>query len=171
MAHTQTAARPARPAGVSPVFLFACALVLAGAGTLFYWMEQDPKAPTPTAADEVAASEAAAARRMQRMREREAKARVEMERKEADERARRAALLADGPTEAAAKKEREEFARRQAAAAEEQRVAAETEAAWQRFYKPSAQCRDPAAATRIECVNEFVKAKRDFQAGLVARSN
>jgi hypothetical protein len=170
MAHTQTAARQPRASGVSPLFLFACALVLAAGGTVFYWLERDPPAVIPTAADEAAAAEAASARRLQRMREREAQARAEMERKEAEERVRRA-TLADGPTEATAKKEREEFARRQAAAAEEQRAAARTEEAWQRFYKPSAECRDPAAATRVECVNEYVKAKRDFQASLVARPN
>jgi hypothetical protein len=170
MTHARTAADARRSSGVSPLFLFACGVVLAAAGTLFYWLEQEPKAHVPTAADEVAAAEAAAARRMQKMRKREAQARAEMERKEAEQRAQRA-LLADGPTEAAAKKEREEFARRQAAAIDAQRTAAETEAAWQRFYKPSPECRDAASATRVECVNEYVKAKRDFQAGLVARSN
>lgn len=171
MAHARTAADTRRSSAVSPLFLFICGVVLAAGGTLFYWLEQEPKSHLPTAADEVAAAEAAAARRMTKLREREAQARAEMERKEAEQRAQRAALLADGPTEAAAKKEREEFARRQAAAIDAQRAAAETEAAWQRFYKPSPECRDAAAATRVECVNEYVKAKRDFQAGLVARPN
>jgi hypothetical protein len=155
----------------SPLFFFACALLLAGGGALMAQFEQGPTVPARTAADEAASLQQASARALQRLREREAKARAEMERKDAEERARRAALLADGPTEAAAKKERDELAKRQAATADAQRTAAATEEAWQRFYKPSAECRDPAAATRVDCVNEYVKAKRDFQAHLVARSN
>jgi len=170
MAHEQSAPRPMRPPSLSPQFFFACAVVLVAAGMLFHWLDQAPKVPLPTAADEAAAAEASAARRLQRIREREKQARIELERKEAEERARRA-LLVDGPTEAAAKKEREESARRQTAAAEDQRAAARTEEAWQRFYKPSAECRDPAAATRVECVNEYVKARRAFQASQVAGPN
>lgn len=155
----------------SPLFCFACALLLAGGGALVAKFEQGPPVPVRTAADEAVAAQQASARALQRLREREAKAREEMERKDAEERARRAALTADGASEAAAKKEREELTKRQAVAADAQRSAAATEEAWQRFYKPSAECRDPAAATRVECVNEYVKAKRDFQAHLVARSN
>lgn len=170
MVNEQSSPQPMRTTSLSPQFFFACAVVLLAGGILFHWLEQGPKVPVPTTADEAAAAEAAAARRMQRLREREAQARIELERREAEERTRRA-LLVDGPTEAAAKKEREESARRQTTAVEEQRAAARTEEAWQRFYKPSAECRDPAAATRVECVNEYVKAKRAFQASQVAGPN
>jgi hypothetical protein len=170
MASQPSASQPMRLPSFSPQFFFACAVVLIAAGVLFHRLEQDPKVPVPTAADEAAAAEAAAARRMQRLREREAQARIEVERKEAEERTRRA-LLVDGPTEAAAKKAREESALRQTKAVEEQRAATRAEEAWQRFYKPSAECRDPAAATRMECVNEYVKAKRAFQASQMAGPN
>jgi hypothetical protein len=170
MVNEQSSRQPMRMPSFSPQFFFACAAVLLAAGVLFHWLDRGPKVPVPTAADEAVAAEAAAARRMQRIREREAQARIEVERKEAEERTRRA-LLVDGPTEAAAKKEREESARRQAAVVEDQRAAVRTEEAWQRFYKPSAECRDPAARTRMECVNEYVKAKRAFQASQVADPN
>lgn len=171
MAHARSAAqRPPWFPRVSPLCSLACGLLLMAGGGLLYWLERDPPVPVPTAADEAAAAEMASARALRRMREREARARAEMEQKEAEERAKRT-LLVDGPREAEARNQREEFARRQAAAAEAQRAEVETEEAWKRFYKPSAECRDPAASTRIECVNEYVKAKREFQARLVARPN
>ena len=171
MAQAKSANRPLSAPKVSPLFFFTCAIVLALGGTLFYWLEKDPAVIQPTVADEAAAAQAASARALQRLREREAKARTEMERKEAEERAQRAAVMASGAAEAAAKKEREEIALRTAESAKAQRSATETEEAWKRFYKPSSECRDPAASTRVECVNEFVKAKREFQASLVARPN
>jgi hypothetical protein len=171
MAHARSAAhRPPWLPSVSPLCSLACGLLLMAGGGLLYVLERDPPAHVPTAADEAAAAEMASARALQRVREREARARAEMERKEAEERARRT-LLVDGPRESEARNQREEFARRQAASVEAQRAEVETEEAWKRFYKPSAECRDPAASTRIECVNEYVKAKRDFQARMVARPN
>ena len=44
------------------------------------------------------------------------------------------------------------------------RAAAESEDAWQRFYKPSAACADPATSASVECVNAFIRAKREFAA-------
>lgn len=99
--------------------------------------------------------------------ERKAKARAEQERLEAEiaaaEAARRA-TLADGASEAKAKAEREEAAKRQAAVAAVQRAAAETEEAWKRFYKPSTTCADPAGSASVECINAYIKAKREFEA-------
>ena len=156
---------------LSPLFCFVCAIVLVAAGAVFYHLEQGPPVIQPTVADEAAAAQAASARALQRMRDREAKARAEMERKEVEERAQRAALMSSGAAEVAAKKEREGIALRQVETAKAQRTAADTEEAWNRFYRPSAECRDPATSTRVECINAYVKAKRDFQASLVARPN
>lgn len=104
---------------------------------------------------------------VERARDREAKARAELERQaaaEAAEKSRRALALADGVNETQARKEREEMALRRAAVEEAHRSAAETEGAWKRFYKPSAACSDPSAGATVECVNEYMRAKREFTA-------
>lgn len=169
-ARAAAVAPPARHWNISPLFSLGCGVALMLGSGLVYWLEPGPAQTTTVTVP----SEASAARTLQRAREREAQARAEFERQaaqEAEERARRAALLADGQSEAEARKQREEMARRQAAMAAAHRAAAETEDAWNRFYKPSERCRDPAAATSVECVNEYVKAKREFQVRQAARSN
>lgn len=136
-------------------------------GALLYWLEPGPdgKAAPAQVASEMA--EAAAARALERMRQREAEERAALERRaaeEAAERARRTALQADAAAEAEARRQREELARQQAAADEIRRAAAESEDAWKRFYRPSERCRTPDSATSVECVNEYVKARRAFAA-------
>lgn len=104
---------------------------------------------------------------VERARHREAQARAELERRaaaEAAEKSRRALALADGANETQARKEREEMALRRAAVEEANRSAAETEGAWKRFYKPSAACSDPSAGATVGCVNEYMRAKREFAA-------
>lgn len=140
-------------------------------GTLVYWLEPSTKHAPP---EKASVSESTAARTLQRAREREAQARADEERRaaeEAAERARRVVLEIDGAAVAEARRQRAELAQRQAEAAETQRVANDTEEAWKRFYKPSVTCRDPAAAATVECVNEYVKAKREFQSRMAARTN
>ena len=140
-------------------------------GALVYWLEPGP-ATGKAQVEQVVVSQTTAARALQRARDREADARAEQERRAAEEvaeRARRATLELDGAAVAEARRQREELARRQAEAAESQRAAVATEEAWDRFYRPSANCRDPANAATIECVNEFVRAKREFQARGVAK--
>jgi hypothetical protein len=155
---------------ISPTFIFACAIVMMMGACLVYWLEPGPG--RSTASPDLAVPQASAghggvvrAADIQKVREREAKALAELERlaaEEAAEKARRAANLADGATEAQARREQEEMVRRRAAVEEANRSAAETEAAWKRFYRPSANCKDPAAGATVECVNEYMKAKREF---------
>ncbi len=171
MAQAIAASHPTASRNISPLLFVLCGLVLMLAGSLFYWLEKEPTVLPPTAADEVAAAQAATARALQRTREREARAIAEMERKEAEERALRVLARADGSSEVAAKREREELARRQAEAEKVQRAAAAIDEAWKRFFQPSAHCRDAAAATRIDCVNEYVKAKREFDTRHLARQS
>jgi hypothetical protein len=167
------AATKKRTAGISPLFAVACGALLTLGGALVYSLEPGPagrQAPPET----VVFSETAAARSLQRARDREADVRAEQERRaaeEAAERARRVTLEIDGAAVAEARKQRAELARRQAEAAEAQRAAADAEDAWKRFYRPSATCRDPAAAATVECVNEYVRAKREFQARGLANAN
>jgi hypothetical protein len=152
---------------VHPLFIIGCGLALMLGAALVYWLEPGPMAAAESPQLTREAAEAAAARSLQRAREREAAARAEMERRAAEEaadRARRAALLADAAAESEARKQREEFARQQAAAEQARRATADTEDAWKRFYQPSAACREAQSAATVECVNEFVKAKREFQA-------
>jgi hypothetical protein len=172
MAHALTTAGSPlrRRAGVSPLCGLACGVLLTVGAGLIYWLENAAPVHRPTAADQTALAEAASARALKRLRDREAQARAEMARQEAEERARRT-LLVDGQREGEARRQREEIAARRAEAAEAQRAAAETEEAWKRFYRPSPECREPASSTRIECVNEFVKAKREFHARAVASPN
>ena len=141
-----------------------------GAG-IMYWLE--PGATNRTASSDPSPLATERTPRVPRpsdlakAREREALARAELERQaaeEAAERARRASLMADGSSEVQARNQREEMTRRQAAVEEAHRSAAQAEDAWKRFYKPSAACRDQAAGATVECVNEFVRAKREFEA-------
>jgi len=136
-------------------------------GALLSWMELEARNAAQLAEEQRVAADRAAALSLKRTREREAQARAEQERlaaAEAAERARRASLLADAATEAEARRQREELARRQVEVQKEAQSAEVSEDAWKRFFKPSEPCRDPAAATAIECVNEYIKAKREFQA-------
>lgn len=138
---------------------------------LLYVLE--PSSTTRRDTDAAAeATEAASARALERARKREAEQRAELERKgaeEAAERARRAELQADAAAESAAQRQREELAQRRAAAEEARRNAADSEAAWKRFYQPSERCRSPEGATSVECVNEYIKARREFAARPVSR--
>lgn len=160
-----------RTTRISPLFSAVCGMVLMLGGALVYWLEPGP-ATGKAQMEQPAVSEATAARALQRARDREADARAERERRaaeEAAERSRRATLEVDGAAVAEARRQREELARRQAEAAESQRAAVATEEAWNRFYRPSASCRDPANSATVECVNEYVRAKREFQARGVAK--
>ena len=98
--------------------------------------------------------------------ERLAKARAEQEQQAKQKAAldeARLATRADPASEAKAQSEREQSARRQAAIDEAHRAATEAEDAWKRFYKPSATCKNPDARATVECVNEYIKAKREFE--------
>jgi hypothetical protein len=147
---------------ISPIFCIGCGVVLILGAGLMHSLEPGPALTTESPTYDASR---AAAIRVQKAREREALARAEQERQaaeEAAEKARRAAVLADGVSEAQARSEREERARRQAVIEKAQQSAAESEEAWKRFYRPSAACRDPSAGATVECVNEYVKAKREF---------
>lgn len=156
-----------------------CGAVLITAGAILHWLEagqafafSPPSHAASVSASQLAqqtaarkaAAEEAAARKAAA--ERKAKAAAELERleieKAAAEKARRE-MLADGATEAKARAEREELASRRAAADEAHSAAVDAEEAWKRFYKPSATCRDAAASATVECVNEYIKAKREFE--------
>ncbi len=160
----QAAGAAAKPRQrLSPPLLVGCGAALMMVAGLLYWLEPGPAGTSDT--PDPARVRAMQAARLQAVREREAIARAEQERlaaEEAAEKARRAAMLADAASEAKARAEREELTRRQAAAEETRRTAEETEDAWKRFYRPSANCADPAASATVECVNEYVKAKREF---------
>ena len=161
----QAAAAPPNPfARIHPFLVIGCGVVMILCGGMLDWLEpgllagkgsDSPVASVP-AAQPLSASKIA---------EREAKARAEQQQLEAQQaaiEAERRALLVDGATEAKAKSEREEMASRQAAVAKAHKATLESEEAWNRFYKPSENCRDPSAATTIECVNAYIKAKREF---------
>jgi hypothetical protein len=93
--------------------------------------------------------------------ERVAKARAEQEQQAKQKAAleeARLATRADPASEAKAQSEREQSARRQAAVDDAHRAAAEAEDAWKRFYKPSANCKNPDARATVECVGEYIKA-------------
>ena len=153
---------------LGPFFVLVCGLLLMLGGALLYWLEPGS---APLVAAESVSQEAAASRAVDRARKREAQERAEFERKtaeEAGERARRVALLADAAAEAEARRQREEMGRRQAEAQAARSAAAESEQAWNRFYRPSERCRSPEGATSVECVNEYVKARREFASRRVA---
>ncbi len=168
MQPAKAAAPPRRPRRVfSPILIVGCGLAMILGGALLSWMELEARNAAQLAEEQRAAADRASALSLKRTREREAKERAERERlaaEEAAERTRRASLLADAATEAEARRQREEIARRQAEVQKTAQSSEVTEEAWKRFYKPSEPCRDPAAATAVECVNEYIKAKRDFQA-------
>lgn len=85
---------------------------------------------------------------------------------QADEETRRAAQAARTP------KEQEQLAQVQRAtyAAQMQAISekARREQAWQQFYRPSALCTNPADTAAMECSNEFIRAKRRFDAAWLA---
>ena len=157
---------------IGPFFALACGLVMMLGGAALYWLE--PASASKPTVTGIAAENAGttSARALERARSREAQERAEFERKVAEEnaeRARRAALQADAAAEAAASKQREELARRQSEAEEARRASAESEAAWKRFYQPSERCRTPEEATSVECVNEHIRARREFAARAIPR--
>lgn len=150
----------------NPLVIIGFGLVLIAGGAILSWAEMEARRAAQSAEEQRAAADRAAALSLKRTREREAKARAEQERiaaEEAAERARRASLLADAATEAQARQQRDEIARREAEAKKATQSTEATEDAWQRFFRPSEPCRDPAAATAVACVNEYIKAKREFQ--------
>lgn len=156
---------------IGPLFALLSGLVLMLGGATMYWLEPAPVSKLAAEKMAAAEAEAAAARALERARKREAAERAELQRQaaeEAAERARRIALQADAAAEAEARRQREELAQRQAAAEQARRAAADTEEAWKRFYRPSERCRSPDGATSVECVNEYVKARREFASRSVA---
>lgn len=50
-------------------------------------------------------------------------------------------------------------------AAAEQAIAEKTrrDAAWAKFYRPSAACQDPGSRATMKCANEFARAQKEFQ--------
>lgn len=40
---------------------------------------------------------------------------------------------------------------------------ARRDAAWAKFYRPSAACQDPATRATMKCANEFARAQKEFQ--------
>ena len=50
-------------------------------------------------------------------------------------------------------------------AAAEQAAAEKTrrDAAWAKFYRPSAACQDPASRATMKCANEFARAQKEFR--------
>jgi hypothetical protein len=171
-APARAASKPPRRGlpSVSPRLLLAAGALLIVGGAVLAEFETIEATPPPTP-EQLAAQQAAQLQRaqqiaLQRAREREAAERALADRRaaeEAAEKARRAEVMVDSTAEALARAQREEIARKQAAIHAAQQAAQESEAAWKRFYQPSAGCRDPAASSTVECINEFVKAKRAFE--------
>lgn len=66
--------------------------------------------------------------------------------------------------EAALNAERHRIDRLRIAAAE-QAIAEKMrrDAAWAKFYRPSAACQDPASRATLKCANEFARAQKEFQ--------
>ena len=155
---------------VNHFVVIGCGLALLLGAFAMQWLESAASNAEVSAAIAAAAAQArAAAARAKPAQptyaEREAQERAEQERiaaEEAAEKSKRASLLADAEVEARARAEREEMARKRAAVELAQRAATESEEAWKRFYKPSAACKESSSAT-VECVNEYVKAKREFE--------
>ncbi len=176
-------AKPAKPTGkaaaskplrerISPALCFGFGTMLMLSGGLIHWWDASQEAAEAALAASRAAQRQATQAAQQKaldkaLAEQKARARAEQEKIEAQaaaaEAARRA-LMVDGPSEAKAKAEREEAASKQAAVTAVRRAEAETEEAWKRFYKPSTTCADPAASASVECVNAYIKAKREFEA-------
>jgi hypothetical protein len=164
-------AASARPR-LGPFFALLCGLLLMFGAAVLYLLEPGPPAQRDAEAQAAEAAAASAVRALERTRQREAEQRADFERaavEQAAERARRNALQADAIAEAEARRQREDLARKQAAADESRRAKTEHEEAWKRFYRPSERCSSPEGATSVECVNEFVKARREFAARNVGR--
>lgn len=168
----QAAASKPRAQRISPALCIGFGTVLMlGAGLIHWWDASQEAAEAAIAASRAAERQAAQAAQQKALdkalAEHKARVRAEQEKIEAQaaaaEAARRA-LMVDGPSEAKAKAEREEAASKQAAVTAVRRAEAETEEAWKRFYKPSTTCADPAASASVECVNAYIKAKREFEA-------
>ena len=160
---------PARIPGrnLGPIIVVGCGIVLIVGGVLVQSMDLEARRAAQGAEEQRAAADRAATLRLELTREREAMARAQQQRlaaEEAAERARRAGMVADAATEAQARQQREEIARRQAEAQKTRKSAEDFEEEWKRFYRPTGPCRDPAMATAIDCVNEYIRAKREFQA-------
>jgi len=154
---------------VNHFVVIGCGLALLLGAFAMQWLESAASNAEVSAAVAAAAQARAAAARAKPAQptyaEREAQQRADQERiaaEEAAEKSKRASLLADAEVEARARAEREEMARKRAAVDLAQRAATESEEAWKRFYKPSAACKESSSAT-VECVNEYVKAKREFE--------
>ncbi len=155
---------------VNHFVVIGCGLALLLGAFAMQWLESagsnaETSATIAAAAAQARAAAARAKPAQPTYAEREAQDRAEQERiaaEEAAEKSRRASLLADAEVEARARAEREEMARKRAAVELAQRAATESEEAWKRFYKPSAACKESSSAT-VECVNEYVKAKREFE--------
>ena len=162
----KAAAAPPPRKRINPLLLIASGAVLMMGAGLMYWLEPRSDGGPPVVTSASVASSGVREAHLRKAREREDQARAEQERiaaEEAAERARRAAVMADAATEAQARNQREEMARKQAAVDNARRSVEDAEEAWKRFYKPSANCSDPAARATVECVNEYVKAKREFE--------
>lgn len=164
-----TAPAPSALQRISPAFCVTCGVVLIMGAGLMYWLEPGRTSREALVIEQSAADSSRIQARLAKARaEREARAREEHERQVAEEaaaeKARRALLAADGSTETQARIQQEEMARQRAAVEQARRASEESEDAWKRFYRPSAACKDPAAGATVECVNEFVKAKREFEA-------
>ena len=155
---------------VNHFVVIGCGLALLLGAFAMQWLESagsnaETSATIAAAAAQARAAAARAKPAQPTYAEREAQQRADQERiaaEEAAEKSKRASLLADAEVEARARAEREEMARKRAAVELAQRAATESEEAWKRFYKPSAACKESSSAT-VECVNEYVKAKREFE--------
>jgi len=84
---------------------------------------------------------------------------VERARAQAEEQARRAE--AERAAKAAAQRQAHDAELARVAAAQAQ--AERREKAWQSFYKPSAACRNPDNRATMDCINEHIRAKREFE--------
>lgn len=58
--------------------------------------------------------------------------------------------------------QRTTFEAQQASIAASQSAAEQREAAWRRFYRPSAACANPDTRPLVECANEHIRARRAF---------
>jgi hypothetical protein len=171
-----TAPTPNALQRISPTFWVGCGIALIMGAGVMYWLEPGRTSRDALVSEQSEVDSSRIQARLAKARaEREARAREEQERQAAEdaaaEKARRALLMADGSTETQARIQQEEMARKRAAVDEARRASEESEDAWKRFYKPSAACKDPAAGATVECVNEFVKAKREFEARKASASS
>ncbi len=84
---------------------------------------------------------------------------LERARAQAEEQARR--TEAERAAMAAAQRQAREAELARVAAAQAQ--ADRQEKAWQSFYKPPPPCRNPDNRTTMDCINEHIRAKREFE--------